>query len=132
MVQTHIFGEHAAHIILIILFHPGTERFCEDIRDMIGFRPGMYWRVCWRYIAPIFLLFIIVYGLLDYEPLQYEGYLYPWWANALGWGIAGSSVMCIPTVAIFKLLTTKGTFFEVGIVLSRYLLFLLFYLLWID
>ncbi|XP_028179292.1 sodium-dependent dopamine transporter [Ostrinia furnacalis] len=90
----------------------GTERFCEDIRDMIGFRPGLYWRVCWRFVAPAFLLFITVYGLLDYEPLQYEGYIYPAWANALGWAIAGSSVMCIPTVAIYKLITTKGTFFE--------------------
>ncbi|XP_048479578.1 sodium-dependent dopamine transporter [Plutella xylostella] len=90
----------------------GTERFCEDIRDMIGFRPGLYWRVCWRYVAPIFLLFIIVYGLLDYEPLQYEGYIYPMWANILGWAIAGSSVLCIPVVAIFKILTTKGSFTE--------------------
>ncbi|XP_059057125.1 sodium-dependent dopamine transporter [Achroia grisella] len=90
----------------------GTERFCEDIRDMIGFRPGLYWRVCWRFAAPLFLLFITAYGLLDYEPLQYEGYVYPGWANALGWTIAGSSVMCIPTVALYKIITTKGTFFE--------------------
>ncbi|XP_045785625.1 sodium-dependent dopamine transporter [Maniola jurtina] len=90
----------------------GTERFCEDIKDMIGFRPGLYWRICWRFVAPAFLLFITAYGLLDYEPLQYEGYVYPVWANALGWTIAGSSVICIPTVAIYKILTTKGTFFE--------------------
>lgn len=90
----------------------GTERFCEDIRDMIGFKPGLYWRVCWRFAAPSFLLFIIAYGLLDYEPLQYENYVYPGWANALGWAIAGSSVICIPTVAIYKLITAQGSFFE--------------------
>nr|AAZ17654.1 dopamine transporter [Eloria noyesi] len=90
----------------------GTERFCEDIRDMIGFQPGVYWRVCWRYVAPIFLLFITVYGLLDYQPLEYGNYVYPSWANALGWAIAGSSVICIPTVAIYKLLTTKGSFVQ--------------------
>lgn len=81
---------------------------------MIGFRPGVYWRFCWRFAAPVFLLFITAYGLLDYEPLQYEGYIYPAWANALGWAIAGSSVMCIPTVAIYKMLTTKGSFLEVS------------------
>ncbi|CAH2086154.1 unnamed protein product [Euphydryas editha] len=90
----------------------GTERFCEDIRDMIGFRPGLYWRICWRFAAPAFLLFITAYGLMDYEPLSYDNYVYPLWANALGWVIAGSSVICIPTVAIYKILTTKGTFFE--------------------
>uniref|UniRef100_A0A1B0AB16 Transporter n=1 Tax=Glossina pallidipes TaxID=7398 RepID=A0A1B0AB16_GLOPL len=61
----------------------GTNRFCEDIRDMIGFRPGKYWQVCWRFVAPIFLLFITVYGLVGYEPLSYEDYTYPGWANAL-------------------------------------------------
>ncbi|XP_025831068.1 sodium-dependent dopamine transporter [Agrilus planipennis] len=90
----------------------GTSRFCDDIRDMIGFSPGLYWRFCWRFAAPLFLIFIIVYGLLDYEPLSYEGYVYPSWANALGWTIAGSSVAMIPTMALFKLLTTKGSFLE--------------------
>ncbi|KAG6449405.1 hypothetical protein O3G_MSEX006068 [Manduca sexta] len=110
----------AGYSILIAVFFEaiavswiyGTERFCEDIRDMIGFRPGVYWRVCWRFAAPAFLLFIIAYGLLDYEPLRYEDYVYPGWANALGWAIAGSSVVCIPAVAIYKMITTKGTFFE--------------------
>ncbi|KAL9914605.1 sodium-dependent dopamine transporter [Glossina fuscipes fuscipes] len=88
----------------------GTNRFCEDIRDMIGFRPGKYWQVCWRFVAPIFLLFITVYGLIGYEPLSYEDYTYPGWANALGWCIAGSSVIMIPAIAIYKLITTPGTF----------------------
>ncbi|XP_055919473.1 sodium-dependent dopamine transporter [Eupeodes corollae] len=87
----------------------GTNRFCEDIRDMIGFAPGTYWRVCWRFVAPLFLLFITVYGLIGYEPLSYENYTYPGWANALGWCIAGSSVIMIPAVALFKLITTSGT-----------------------
>lgn len=81
---------------------------------MIGFAPGIYWRICWRFVAPLFLLFITVYGLIGYEPLSYEGYVYPVWANALGWCIAGSSVVMIPTVAIFKLLTTPGSIVQVN------------------
>lgn len=76
---------------------------------MIGFRPGKYWQICWRFVAPIFLLFITVYGLIGYQPLTYEEYEYPGWANALGWSIAGSSVMMIPAVAIYKLCTTPGS-----------------------
>lgn len=34
----------------------GTDRFCADIKDMIGFRPGIYWRVCWKFVAPLFLM----------------------------------------------------------------------------
>ncbi|XP_017835438.2 sodium-dependent dopamine transporter [Drosophila busckii] len=107
----------AGYSILIAVFFEaiavswiyGTKRFSEDIRDMVGHPPGTYWMVCWKFVAPIFLLFITVYGLLDYEPLKYADYVYPDWANALGWSIAGSSVIMIPTVAIYKLLTTPGS-----------------------
>jgi len=34
----------------------GVDRFAEDIESMIGFRPGIYWRICWKFIAPCFLL----------------------------------------------------------------------------
>ncbi|CAG9815445.1 unnamed protein product [Phaedon cochleariae] len=88
----------------------GTQRFCDDIKDMIGFSPGYYWRFCWKFAAPLFLLFIIVYGLLGYEPLTYESYVYPAWANVLGWAIAGSSVIMIPIVAVYKIAVTPGSF----------------------
>lgn len=111
----------AGYSILIAVFFEaiavswiyGTNRFCEDIRDMIGFTPGIYWRVCWKFIAPIFLLFIIVYGLIFSAPLVYEDYVYPTWANVLGWCIAGSSMIMIPTVAVYKIIVTKGSFREV-------------------
>lgn len=107
----------AGYSILIAVFFEaiavswiyGCNRFCDDICDMIGFRPGIYWRVCWVFVAPIFLLFIIVYGLIYYEPLQYENYVYPDWANSLGWCIAGSSMSCIPLMAIYKLCVTPGS-----------------------
>ncbi|KMQ97245.1 sodium-dependent dopamine transporter [Lasius niger] len=90
----------------------GTDRFCADIKDMIGFRPGIYWRVCWKFVAPLFLMFIIVYGLMGYEPLSYEGYVYPVWANVLGWLIACSSIVMIPGMAIYKICTTPGSFVQ--------------------
>ncbi|TDG51621.1 hypothetical protein AWZ03_002081 [Drosophila navojoa] len=115
----HLLDRYAAgYSILVAVFFEaiavswiyGTKRFSDDIRDMIGFPPGRYWQVCWRFVAPIFLLFITVYGLLGYEPLTYGDYVYPDWANALGWSIAGSSVTMIPAVAIYKLIVTPGSF----------------------
>lgn len=110
----------AGYSILIAVFFEaiavswiyGIDRFSDDICDMIGTRPGIYWRVCWMFVAPIFILFIIVYGLIYYEPLQYGDYVYPGWANTLGWCIAGSSMVMIPIVAIFKLITTPGTLYQ--------------------
>nr|CAD7593670.1 unnamed protein product [Timema genevievae] len=117
----HLLDRYAAgySMLFAVLFETiavswiyGTQRFCDDIHDMIGFSPGIYWRVCWKFLAPAFLMFIIVYGLLGYEPLTYDEYVYPLWANLLGWFIAGSSVAMIPGMAIFKMATTPGTFMQ--------------------
>lgn len=56
---------------------------------------------------------IIGYGLYDYKPLEYEGYIYPTWANVLGWCIAGSSIAVIPAFAVYQILITPGTFAQV-------------------
>lgn len=96
-------------ILIAVLFEAvavswiyGTERFCADIEDMIGFKPGKYWTYCWKFAAPLFLIFIIVFGLVNYEPLTNGDYVYPFWANVLGWSIAISSMSCIPLMAIYK------------------------------
>lgn len=90
----------------------GIDRICRDIRDMTGFTPGIYWKVCWKIIAPIFLLMITGYGLYQNEPLKHDDYIYPMWATVLGWSIAGSSIAMIPAVAIYQIIITPGTFCE--------------------
>ncbi|XP_046390235.1 sodium-dependent dopamine transporter [Ischnura elegans] len=115
----HLLDRYAAgySMLFAVLFESiavswiyGIDRFCADIKMMLKFSPGIYWRVCWKFVAPLFLMFIIVYGLIGYEPLQYGDYVYPVWANVLGWMIAGSSVMMIPAMAIYQIIITPGTF----------------------
>lgn len=36
----------------------GTDNFARDIEKMLGHRPGIFWRICWKYISPFFLLVI--------------------------------------------------------------------------
>jgi len=40
------------------MFHlcAGIDRFSRDIKEMVGFSPGIYWRVCWKFVAPLFLM----------------------------------------------------------------------------
>ncbi|CAL1542901.1 unnamed protein product, partial [Lymnaea stagnalis] len=92
----------------------GVHNFAADIEAMIGQKPGPYWMICWRFIAPGFILFIIVFGLVNYAPLEHEGYIYPVYANVLGWGIALSSILCIPGFAIYSMLAAKGPFLVVS------------------
>ena len=55
----------------------------------------------------------MIFGFVMYAPLEYDTYVYPWWANLIGWCIALSSILCMPIVAIYKLLTTPGSLKEV-------------------
>uniref|UniRef100_A0A2K5W7N9 Transporter n=1 Tax=Macaca fascicularis TaxID=9541 RepID=A0A2K5W7N9_MACFA len=40
----------------------GVDRFSNDIQQMMGFRPGLYWRLCWKFVSPAFLL-RLAYGI---------------------------------------------------------------------
>ncbi|RWS16539.1 Sodium:neurotransmitter symporter-like protein 2 [Dinothrombium tinctorium] len=55
---------------------------------------------------------IIVYGLINYEPLMYQGYVYPHWANIAGLCLAASSVLCIPLIGLYQIIITPGTLMQ--------------------
>ncbi|XP_053305542.1 sodium-dependent noradrenaline transporter [Spea bombifrons] len=88
----------------------GVDRFSEDINKMLGFRPGLYWRLCWKFVSPAFLLFIVIVSIVTYKPLTYDEYKFPPWANRTGWAIALSSMLLVPIYIIYKFLTVKGSF----------------------
>ncbi|KAM7068542.1 sodium-dependent serotonin transporter isoform 3-T3 [Molossus nigricans] len=37
----------------------GITQFCSDVKEMLGFSPGWFWRVCWVVVSPLFLLRIM-------------------------------------------------------------------------
>lgn len=45
----------------------GCQKFSNDIESMLGFQPGLFWKVCWVGICPICLLvifFVVVFFAL--------------------------------------------------------------------
>nr|XP_037271926.1 sodium-dependent dopamine transporter-like [Rhipicephalus microplus] len=107
----------ASYSILIAVFFEavavswiyGIRRFSDDIKEMLGFPVGSWWKFCWAVVAPFFILVIIASGLVNYERLSYNEYKYPWSADAVGICVAASSVLCIPAFAIWNLIRTPGT-----------------------
>ncbi|OXB64273.1 hypothetical protein ASZ78_002988 [Callipepla squamata] len=90
----------------------GVDRFSEDIQQMMGFKPGLYWRLCWKFVSPAFLLFVVVVSIINFKPLTYDDYTFPLWANRIGWGIALSSMILVPAYIIYKFMNVRGTFKE--------------------
>ncbi|CAG2225029.1 Sodium-dependent serotonin transporter,Sodium-dependent dopamine transporter,Sodium-and chloride-dependent glycine transporter 2,Sodium-dependent noradrenaline transporter [Mytilus edulis] len=90
----------------------GVERFSNDIQSMLGFRPGIFWRICWTTISPLFLFTLFIMSLAQPMPPQYGTYDFPTWSYTLGWFIVSSSLLCIPGYAIYLFFVTPGSMAE--------------------
>ncbi|XP_056300742.1 sodium-dependent dopamine transporter [Pseudoliparis swirei] len=88
----------------------GVDRFSDDIEEMIGHRPGLYWRLCWKFVSPCFLLFMVVVSFATFNPPNFGSYTFPPWANMVGWCLAISSMSMVPLYAIYKLCILPGKF----------------------
>lgn len=93
----------------------GHDKFYKDIRLMIGNKidnPIFYWyfRICWQFVSPILLIFIILVSWIKYVPLQTDGYVFPVYAQAIGWcltisvisGFIGWIIYCLLRVFVFQ------------------------------
>ncbi|KAJ8252539.1 hypothetical protein COCON_G00218510 [Conger conger] len=90
----------------------GVDRFSEDIERMMGFKPGLYWRLCWKFVSPAFLLFVVIASIVTSTGARYDDYVFPRWSNVVGWGIALSSMLFVPFYAIYKFTSAPGTLKE--------------------
>ncbi|XP_006278258.1 sodium- and chloride-dependent creatine transporter 1 isoform X1 [Alligator mississippiensis] len=96
---------------VIIAWVYGADRFLDDVSCMIGYRPSRWMKWCWMVLTPLVCLGIFLFHAASYRPLTYGGrhtYVYPWWAEAVGWGLTLSSVLCLPSAALAQLLLQPG------------------------
>ncbi|KAH8299539.1 hypothetical protein KR044_002512, partial [Drosophila immigrans] len=88
---------------VLIAWIYGAQRFLNDIQGMIGKRSRLwncFWGVMWRYITPATLLFILFFNWVEYKPAQYGHYVYPLWADTVGWIIGLLPVFIIFVVGV--------------------------------
>ncbi|XP_023333623.1 sodium-dependent dopamine transporter isoform X2 [Eurytemora carolleeae] len=90
----------------------GLRYFGNDIYAMLGHRPGIYWRICWKFISPCVLAGIIAIHMVDYGPFEmemYDGtvYKYPAGAQWAGRILASTTMACIPLTAIYVVIQAK-------------------------
>ncbi|XP_039248623.2 sodium- and chloride-dependent GABA transporter 2-like isoform X1 [Styela clava] len=87
----------------------GVENLYEDVKSMIGYYPPAFFKYCIKYITPAFCLVIFVSCCVRFSPLKMGAYVYPGWANVIGWMISISVVSCIPITAVYVLWKTPGS-----------------------
>nr|XP_015205140.1 PREDICTED: sodium-dependent proline transporter isoform X3 [Lepisosteus oculatus] len=107
-------------LVLPVLLHaayagagqPGVQRFSRDIKMMLGFEPGIYFKMCWNYLSPLSMLALLVYSIVKYEPSEYGTYKLPKWAEILGILMGLLPCSMVPTGMVVSVLREEGTLKE--------------------
>ena len=97
--------------LVIVSWLYGTNRFCENIKEMEMKIPKVmlfYWKACWSFITPITLALLLVISFVKHQPYKSNDYVYPNNIQALGWMISISSLMLIPMVAIYQVIIRQN------------------------
>ncbi|CAH2243698.1 sodium- and chloride-dependent GABA transporter 1 [Pararge aegeria] len=90
----------------------GVNRFYDGIKEMIGYYPTIWWKFCWVGFTPAICISVFIFNLVQWKPIKYMTYEYPWWSHAFGWFTALSSMLCIPGYMIYLWRVTPGTKME--------------------
>nr|CAD7595484.1 unnamed protein product [Timema genevievae] len=89
----------------------GLNNFCHDLEFMQGSKVGLYWRMCWGLITPVILFIVLIYFLVQMEPLKYGDYLYPDSSYAAAWVLLAFGVAQFPIWAIYIIIKKRNLHF---------------------
>ncbi|XP_041665109.1 sodium-dependent neutral amino acid transporter B(0)AT1-like [Cheilinus undulatus] len=105
--------------MIVVVYIYGIDRFNEDIKFMIGYKPSIFWQVSWRFISPVVVLVILVFYLVTQgqEELTYlvwdpssekfpalASVSYPVWIYVIIFVLAGIPSLTIPACALGRLI----------------------------
>ena len=105
--------------MLVITWVYGIENFCLDIRLMLKRDVHTYWKVCWQYVSPALLSFVLVATMASWKRSSLDGVVFPAWTNAIALVLIFSSILFIPGMAIHHIVKKGGIKVRFKVILPK-------------
>ncbi|XP_064485141.1 uncharacterized protein LOC135397467 [Ornithodoros turicata] len=98
-----IFPIIAVFELYTVCWFYGIRNLSLDIEFMLGSPPGYFVKLCWGVICPIALTVIVFVGILTHSRTSQGSYVYPLWADVVGFLLLGVGLVQIPIFAFMYL-----------------------------
>jgi SNF family Na+-dependent transporter len=95
--------------IIILSWIYGINRTLDNVSEM-GMKlmsvTKVYWKSVWFVISPITLLAIFIFILTDLSATKFGDYVFPWWADVLGYLFGLATLVPFVVFAIIQIVKT--------------------------
>lgn len=98
--------------IIAVCWCYGVKRLSSNLKEMTGHEANIFFRFCWLVVDPVLMTVILVFSVIQFTPARYENYVFPPWAQGVGWVIALASIIWIPLGAVHTLFTLSGSLMQ--------------------
>lgn len=93
--------------LIIVSYVYGINNYLADLKHMVGFDPQDWLKYpflfVYMFLSPLIILIILIFSWVSYNPYESGGYVYPDWANAVGWIIALTAILAVPIMAVVQI-----------------------------
>ena len=85
-------------------------RLKQNLKDMLGKYPNIYWIGCYLVATPVITAAIFIMAIVADTEVTLNGQKYPGWAHAIGWIIVVIVLIPIPLGLFWELRGTNYDF----------------------
>jgi solute carrier family 6 (neurotransmitter transporter, glycine) member 5/9 len=102
--------------IIVLAWIYGINKTLDNINEM-GMKlmrvTRYYWKAVWFVLTPLTLLAVFAFIMTDLGPTEFRGYVFPVWADIIGWMFGAITLMPFLVFAIIQLVKARPNYRDV-------------------